>query len=189
MADKKYYWLKLKRNFFDDIPIMLIEKEENSDAVLVCYLKMLFISVPSGKIYMSHSRLASRLKITEQELKGALKILQFYQLAFDEGGIIALPYVNENTVSASQEATGRDRNSADYRNWREAVFRNDNYTCQACQRRGVKLNAHHIKSWRNYPAERFNVKNGITLCEGCHKKIHRSEKQNGGKKNVRKNNN
>lgn len=57
-----------------------------------------------------------------------------------------------------------------YRKWRKTVFRRDNYTCQECGKRGVKLNAHHIKEQRNYPELIFDINNGKTLCIVCHKK-------------------
>lgn len=56
--------------------------------------------------------------------------------------------------------------------WRKAVYTRDNYTCQYCGARGVKLNAHHIKFWRDYPELRYTVSNGETVCIPCHKKIH-----------------
>jgi 5-methylcytosine-specific restriction endonuclease McrA len=59
--------------------------------------------------------------------------------------------------------------SLEYKKWRIAVFERDSYTCQVCRKVGTYLNAHHIKSWKNYPDLRFNVNNGITLCEDCHK--------------------
>ena len=62
------------------------------------------------------------------------------------------------------------RESLDYRLWRESVFKRDNYTCQECGERGGKLNADHIKSFAEYPESRFEVSNGRTLCEECHKK-------------------
>lgn len=46
--------------------------------------------------------------------------------------------------------------------------------CKYCGDRGVYLNAHHIKSFSKYPEVRFDVTNGITLCEKCHNK-HRKE--------------
>ena len=53
--------------------------------------------------------------------------------------------------------------------WREKVFKRDNYTCRICGEYGGKLNAHHSKSFSEYPKLRYRVKNGITLCEDCHK--------------------
>lgn len=60
----------------------------------------------------------------------------------------------------------------EYKFWRMKVFLRDNFTCQYCGERGCFLEAHHIKSWDKYPELRFEVSNGITLCKGCHKKIH-----------------
>jgi 5-methylcytosine-specific restriction endonuclease McrA len=60
--------------------------------------------------------------------------------------------------------------SARYRNWRGKVFVRDDYTCQECNRRGGRIEAHHIKSFAHYPRSRFILKNGMTLCHDCHKK-------------------
>ena len=62
------------------------------------------------------------------------------------------------------------RSSLEYRLWREAVFKRDDWTCVKCKKRGVKLNADHIKQFAFYPKLRFKVNNGRTLCEDCHKK-------------------
>lgn len=60
------------------------------------------------------------------------------------------------------------KNNRDYRIWREAIYKRDDYTCQSCKQRGGHLAPHHIKSWTKYPTLRFEVNNGITLCESCH---------------------
>lgn len=65
------------------------------------------------------------------------------------------------------------RNIAGYSKWRKSVYERDNYTCQMCGCEGKKLNAHHIKPWAEFPEFRFSVDNGVTLCEACHKSIHR----------------
>jgi len=59
--------------------------------------------------------------------------------------------------------------SLDYKLWRTAVFERDGYICQVCRKVGIYLTAHHIKSWSKYPKSRFEINNGITLCEDCHK--------------------
>lgn len=61
------------------------------------------------------------------------------------------------------------RSSYDFTKWREAVFTRDNWTCQRCGQRGVKLQAHHIKKFVNFPELRLDVNNGQTLCISCHK--------------------
>ncbi len=72
-------------------------------------------------------------------------------------------------IKAHQEG-GKWRNSVEYHEWRTAVFTRDNYTCQDCGVRGTKLHADHIKKWAEYPELRFDLSNGRTLCEPCHKK-------------------
>jgi transposase/5-methylcytosine-specific restriction endonuclease McrA len=61
--------------------------------------------------------------------------------------------------------------------WRKKVYNRDDYSCQICHDRSqkgspIELNAHHIKSWKDYPESRFDINNGITLCKSCHLWIH-----------------
>ncbi len=70
----------------------------------------------------------------------------------------------------------------EYRLWREAVFARDGWTCQECGKVGGELNADHVKPWRDHPELRYDVINGRTLCEGCHRqtptfggRMHRSK--------------
>jgi hypothetical protein len=59
--------------------------------------------------------------------------------------------------------------SAEYKEWRMAVFIRDEFRCQGCGKIGTYLTAHHIKSFAHYPKLRFVLENGVTLCEDCHK--------------------
>tara|TARA_R110002153_G_scaffold124656_1_gene271265 strand:- start:99 stop:497 length:399 start_codon:yes stop_codon:yes gene_type:complete len=69
----------------------------------------------------------------------------------------------------------RIRRSGKYANWRKSVFARDGYTCQHCFAKSgagnrVRLNADHIKPFAFYPELRFDLDNGRTLCEPCHRK-------------------
>lgn len=63
----------------------------------------------------------------------------------------------------------RLRSSKEYIHWRNALYKRDHYTCQCCgDSSGHNLNGHHILGFSDYPELRFDIKNGITLCESCH---------------------
>lgn len=66
------------------------------------------------------------------------------------------------------------RETPEYKAWRRAVYVRDRWTCQMCHRKQKRPVAHHIKTWEDYPALRFEVSNGQTLCRSCHKKVHAS---------------
>lgn len=69
----------------------------------------------------------------------------------------------------SKENDRHDSN--EYKQWRTLIYQKDNYKCNKCGSK-IKLNAHHILSWKHYPDLRYDISNGITLCESCHIKIH-----------------
>ncbi len=70
----------------------------------------------------------------------------------------------------------------EYKEFVKAVLQRDNYTCQRCNRKNgggwvIKLHVHHIKSYAENPKLRFEISNGITLCEVCHRDTLRNHKR------------
>jgi len=85
------------------------------------------------------------------------------------------------------------RGNAKYLKWRQDCFLHDDFTCQKCgDNRGGNLNVHHKKPFIKLLTEAikclplfppyeaamtytplWNLNNGITLCEKCHRKIKR----------------
>jgi len=63
------------------------------------------------------------------------------------------------------------RHSFEYKQWRKAVFKRDNWTCQMCGAQNVILNTDHIKPFALYPKLRMNLANGRTLCVPCHQSV------------------
>lgn len=67
------------------------------------------------------------------------------------------------------------RNSARYKEWRNAVFERDNWTCVHCGLRSkakkrLEIQADHIKPFALFLELRFELSNGRTLCKLCHYK-------------------
>lgn len=76
------------------------------------------------------------------------------------------------TMDADFRSASEIRQSGEYKDWRTSVFKRDDYTCQRCGAKGVRLNAHHVMPFAYYPDLRTDVNNGITLCVSCHKAVH-----------------
>ena len=73
-------------------------------------------------------------------------------------------------------------NTIEYKQWRESIFKRDDFTCQWCRKRGTRLHVDHIKMF-SFLRDKNNVKkvkdalnckvlwdlnNGQTLCKKCH---------------------
>jgi len=64
------------------------------------------------------------------------------------------------------------RNSRENIEWKSRVNVRDDFKCQRCGKTGRE--AHHKKSWKEFPELRFDVDNGETLCMDCHNKAENS---------------
>ena len=70
------------------------------------------------------------------------------------------------------EATKKIRYSREGRVWRKAVLERDNYLCGHCKGNKELMEAHHVKEFHHHPELRFDVDNGLALCNPCHIKHH-----------------
>lgn len=60
-----------------------------------------------------------------------------------------------------------------YKEWRRLVFERDGFKCVECKTQEGRLNADHILPWAAFPEIRYDVNNGRTLCEKCHRKTYK----------------
>lgn len=65
------------------------------------------------------------------------------------------------------------RNYLEYYDFIQMVLARDCYTCQCCgKKNGIVLEVHHLDGYDWCIEKRTDVRNGITLCENCHKSFH-----------------
>lgn len=84
------------------------------------------------------------------------------------------PKWNPNITDEEREKR-RSVNSAEYTKWRKSVFERDGYRCIICNARSSykhDIIAHHLNSWDKHINERYDLQNGITLCDYHHEDFH-----------------
>lgn len=92
---------------------------------------------------------------------------------------------NYNWKGGKRSITLKVREMYEYRQWWSDIYTRDDFTCQICGIRGAKLNADHYpkmlsvildeysiktKEEALVCSELWNINNGRTLCESCHRK-------------------
>ena len=180
MAEVK--WIKIATDIFDDDKILLIESMPEADAIIVIWFKLLCLAGKQNnkgafqvdkRIAYTEEMFSAVFHRDAETIHNALGKLKELGMIDDSDGVISIKNWGRNSVVNNKQHL---RFIPEYKEWRKAVFERDNYTCQHCLQRGCRLNAHHIMPFARYPELRFSVNNGISLCESCHKKVHRKEK-------------
>lgn len=59
-----------------------------------------------------------------------------------------------------------------YIKWRNEVFLKNNFFCQKCYKQGGSLQSHHLNGYHWDKENRYNIDNGVCLCEKCHNNFH-----------------
>ena len=78
--------------------------------------------------------------------------------------------INNKFWSYGLSAKMRKRNCT---TWSKNIKKKDGNICKKCDSTD-KLHAHHIVNWSFDKTLGYDIKNGITLCENCHKLFHKN---------------
>ncbi len=91
-------------------------------------------------------------------------------------------WVYDRTMLKVYGNDNKDRRSPRYGDWRKQVYKRDNFKCKMqnadCNGRII---AHHILGYKSYPELRYEINNGITLCQAHHPLKRAEEKRLAGK--------
>jgi Zn finger protein HypA/HybF involved in hydrogenase expression len=157
----------------------------SEDELYDLYINQSLSTTEIGEIYGLCDNSISKL-LREYEIDVADQSEAMRKYYYEKGGLEkSIEYANrlENRIIRSCRVRGINvedfdgflsdettliRGTQDYKKWRQAVFERDNYTCQCCGQRGYKLQAHHIENFSSEIDKRFDIKNGVTMCEHCH---------------------
>ena len=125
--------------------------------------------------------------IISEKLKGK-------PLSIERRKNISIAHAGENNPAwkgGISSLNSRIRNLHEYLQWHSDVFQRDKWICQTCGIKGGNLHAHHIiplnkilkendiqHLWQaQICQELWNINNGITLCEKCHKLTNNSKRE------------
>ena len=109
-----------------------------------------------------------------REIEFVKSILPISKLVLETGTFD--PHLMKNPVLANEKVRhwGYQKGKLyGFENTKAYVLARDNYTCQCCKTKNGTLHVHHIIYRSNGGSD--DIENLITLCEGCHKKLHEGE--------------
>ena len=155
-----YFWLGKKRS------------EKDKSKMRKAHLGKVFSEEHKRKISLAHQgkKLSEE---TKEKLSLAKKQIGTPWLI----GENHFRWIKDRTQLKRYNDDAKDRRSPAYANWRLNVCKRDNYKCkmnnQDCS---GKIIAHHILGWSQHPELRYEVNNGITLCQFHHPRKRENER-------------
>jgi len=200
MSDKKYYWLKLDKNFFKRHDIRIIENQKNGKDYILFYLKMLVESIDhegglrfNDMIPYDDDMLSIVTNTNIDIVRQAIKIFSQLQMIelLDDGTI----YMAEVVRMTGSGAESTERVHKHRRKLKEIaqmphvpqvenyknnsmfggnyynVFKRDEQKCINCGKQDY-LVVHHIIGLLPEIKESCDISSMAVLCKGCHAKEH-----------------
>lgn len=82
---------------------------------------------------------------------------------------------NPNLTDEDRKRNSSRLTQPGYKKWRGEVLGKYNNKCVICGKKKTKNNKlipHHLNSWDTHIEERFDVENGVAICEEHHKEFH-----------------
>ena len=82
-------------------------------------------------------------------------------------------YNSDLTEEEREERASDRRNNSNFKRWSKKVKEQANYICDCCGKQGYNLHSHHLNGWNKFKEQRYDLENGVCLCESCHKEFHK----------------
>jgi 5-methylcytosine-specific restriction endonuclease McrA len=122
--------------------------------------------IPTASLYLEPIK-----ETPEKKLRREVDKETEYYTKLNEQAPITVFYVEPTPVERVKSFRGRGEIA---RQWALSVKERDGYQCQnpRCKSRVGIMHAHHINSYIDHPEDRYDLNNGITLCEQCHTEFH-----------------
>jgi hypothetical protein len=129
----------------------------------------------------SIEKMRDKLKGRKSWNTGTKGIMKANKTSFKKGQTVG--ELNNHWKGGITPLMRQIRSCLEYKQWRSNIFFRDNWTCQTCGSRGCSLEVHHIKAFSLIIKENniktledalnceelWDINNGVTLCEECHK--------------------
>jgi len=202
--NRRYYWLKLKNDFFKRKDIVLIESMPSGKDFVLFYLKLLLESIENnGSLRFNDSlpyneEMLSTITNTDVKVvRQALDIfskLNLIDIMDDE--TIYMNEVDKMLGSSSKNSTERVEkfrekqkllsertqnfieahiNNKRYGGFYYKVLERDGFVCKRCGAE-TKLMVHHIIPYDANNDDTIRIENLVTLCSSCHTSLHNKSK-------------
>lgn len=115
MSNKRYYWLKLNENFFDEDTIIFLEEQENGKDYIIFYLKLLLKSIrDEGKLvrFIGNKIVPYDVKSLAKLTNVSVDTVAVAMKLFEEFGLVKKLNTGELYLSQIKELIGSETEGA-----------------------------------------------------------------------------